>query len=186
MEYNKYEQEILERVIKITGDIPKNYGVLLIKFHTYFNYSNDVDMSIVLRAFGGFPSTNDEDWEVCLASSSKEETDKAVIKSIVKRPFPNKSYVSLVAKNGRKHADDGVPYLASIDDLNAIDEIEFRFWDKKNKLSVSRTFSFPVKIEMSSENNLACLLFRDHGECNKKRDINELDVTIKVENIYRY
>lgn len=161
-ELTSKELEELSRITRITGAIPEGYGILLIKYDAWFEYENAIEMAI--RVFA--KDSKEIKFHSLLADSRNEEaTEWGVpvepsIKSIVKRPYPNKKYVSLVGKNGRRHADAGVPLLARIEDLNCIDEIEFRLWEPP-KDSIYRKFTVPVSISMTSEENLACLRFMD-------------------------
>lgn len=161
-ELTSKELEELSRITRITGDIPEGYGILLIKYDAWFEYENAIEMAI--RVFA--KDSKEIKFHSLLADSRNEEaTEWGVpvepsIKSVVKRPYPNKKYVSLVGKNGRRHADAGVPLLAKIEDLNCIEEIEFRLWEPP-KDSIYRKFTVPVSVSMTSEENLACLRFMD-------------------------
>lgn len=184
----KYEEGILERITRITGPIPEGYGILLIKYDAWFEYTNDVKMSIILRTLGNneeYFSMNGGSFELVLAATkpfaSLKQSNEPILPSIIKRPYPNRRYISLIAKNGRKHSEDGIPFLAKIEDLNLIDNIEFRIWDRKNL--IDRQFEFPLKVSMTEENRFACLHFKDMTYFNRKnaeheqqelREFNEL------------
>ena len=161
-ELTSKELEELSRITRITGDIPEGYGILLIKYDAWFEYEDAIEMAI--RVFA--KDSKEIKFLSLLADSRNEEATEwglpvePSIKSVVKRPYPNKKYVSLVGKNGRRHADAGVPLLAKIEDLNCIGEIEFRLW-KPPKNSIYRKFTVPVSVSMTSEENLACLRFMD-------------------------
>lgn len=170
------KEKASERITRITGDIPDNCGVLNIRFDAWFKYENNISMQVLLLADEGAFKENGINWihsdengegksSMVIALSESEAISEAISyrkelpKSIVKRPYPNPSYISLAGKNGRRHSDIGFPFVSTIDNLNAATHISFTLLGVKP--NVFRSFVFPISISMTKEKRFASVHFKD-------------------------
>ena len=159
-----YKKKTLERTTRYTEDeIPEGYGILLLKFDAWFGFkvTDDMSMRITVQTIDSF-SNGEFQNTIVDANPSKGllmGTQKPSQTSIIKRVHPNKNYISLIGKVGRKHAQDGIPVLAKIEDLNKINYIKFVLFN--HGLNINRDFYFPVAVNMSDVNRFATLHFTD-------------------------
>ncbi|MFR6123188.1 hypothetical protein [Faecalibacillus intestinalis] len=147
--YDEYELLALKEIERFNGEIPSGYGVLLVKYDAWFSYTNDISMSVKINYLD----------ERLILADNKAKENTPIISSLIKRPYRNKNYVTLMAKNGRKQSKLGLPFVAPIEKLNKIKTIEFQLEDKG--IMINRHFEFPVKVDLSNERPFAIVHFKD-------------------------
>lgn len=196
-QWNKYEQEALDEITRITGEIQEGYGVLLVRYDAWFAYNNDISMSVNVNCIGGQFTEDFEAYHTLVLADTRPKerlhdsfASGPIMPSLIKRPYPNKNYVSLMAKNGRKQSKFGIPFVAPIETLNNISEIEFRLEEIGNL--IERHFEFPVQVDVSKERPFAMIHLKDmtyynvfeapkNGEQIKFRPLNECLPNISIE-----
>lgn len=167
----------LENITRVTGDIPPNHGILMLQYDTWYVGEDDVELKIIL-------STTDDIIKLAHTSSnpSFKPKEKPFLNTITKRPYPNKNYISLAYKNGRRQYKTGIPFVAKLEELNKIDTIKIIMQSKG--LKIYRLFEFPVSIKMTKEKPYARISIKDFTYINDEYDY--LRMNIKDEQFRLY
>ena len=118
---------------RVYGELKNNQAAILIDYHAWFPW------------FEGL--------RVELLDGDKKIIYDSLDNTITKRSFPNKNYVKLHGKNGRKHYQDGLAYVSTVDVINKIRSIRFSIVGlyEDNTLYVVESATIAVDLQVTEK-----------------------------------
>ena len=146
--------ELIDRIEEVQAELNNNRGCIIFDLSCYFPYLKQDKLTINFSI------------------NSKKYDD---IK--LNHRYPNKNYVTVSKKNGRKLSKMGYPYFCELNKPISVQlQINIGFTDEKDTI----TYIFPVEAELTKEKPVCYLSFNQ----NFKNSFIELLTTYCVKNGY--
>ena len=129
---------LTDRIEEIQTELDNNMGCIIFDLSCYFPYIEQDKLTI--------------DFSIGL-----EKCDNIKLN----HRYPNKRYVTVSKKNGRKLSKMGYPYFCELDKpIPMLLKINIGFTDEKDTI----TYIFPVEVELTKEKPVCYLTFRQNFE----------------------
>ena len=137
----------MRRVYPDLPEIENGTGILNFDIACYFPYRNQDIISIDFGLFSD-DFLDPGKWD--------DVTDRFFLDTKLNHRYPNKNYVTLSKRTGRKVSKTGYPVVDTIEKLNSYRYLIMRFsiWDEVGG------FLFPIKIELSEQKPIGNLSFQ--------------------------
>ena len=127
-----YDNDNKDFINKLSGNTLNKNGILIINAGTLFNNMYQDKNNHVAVRYKIFDKNNN------LLGKTPENI-------IATHRYPNKLYMCLTERLGKKHSINGCYHFDKIENLNKIDKIEFYLFNANKSIEESKCFTFYLK-----------------------------------------